>query len=147
MSPSPATVTAQIGDSIASVISAKSDQHTKHQTHLVAVVTYTFFCDPPHLLKTARNCFANSYSHSRTRTLWVCETPCRCISIVHHTHYILLFTLQKNGQDISWKHVENLYLTETNTIGGVRLCPKLTKEYFWLSSYSKMRVYLAAQVN
>ena len=107
-----------------------------------------FFCDPPHLLKTARkNCFANSYSHSRTRTLWVCETLCRCISIVHHTHYVIIFTLQKNGQDISWKHVENLYLTETNTIGGVRLCPKLTKEHLWLSSYSKMRVYLAAQIN
>ena len=43
MSPSPAMVTAQIEDSIASVVSAKSDQHTKHQTHLVAVVTFTFF--------------------------------------------------------------------------------------------------------
>lgn len=30
-----------------------------------------FFCDPPHLLKTVRNCFSNSFSHSRTRTLWV----------------------------------------------------------------------------
>ena len=30
-----------------------------------------FFCDPPHLLKTTRNNFANSYSHTKTRTLWV----------------------------------------------------------------------------
>ena len=30
-----------------------------------------FFCDPPHLLKTTRNNFANSYSHANTRRLWV----------------------------------------------------------------------------
>ena len=30
-----------------------------------------FFCDPPHLLKTARNCFSNSYSHSKSRKLQV----------------------------------------------------------------------------
>ena len=30
-----------------------------------------FFCDPPHLLKTSRNCFANSFCHSKSRTLWV----------------------------------------------------------------------------
>jgi len=33
-----------------------------------------FFCDPPHLLKTTRNNFANSYAHSNTRTLWVSST-------------------------------------------------------------------------
>ena len=26
-----------------------------------------FFCDPPHLLKTTRNDFTNSYSHAKTR--------------------------------------------------------------------------------
>lgn len=30
-----------------------------------------FISDPPHLIKTVRNCWANSYAHSRTRTLWV----------------------------------------------------------------------------
>ena len=30
-----------------------------------------FFCDPPHLLKTTRNNFANSYAHTNSRTLWV----------------------------------------------------------------------------
>ena len=30
-----------------------------------------FFCDPPHLLKTTRNNFANSYYHTKTRRLWV----------------------------------------------------------------------------
>lgn len=30
-----------------------------------------FVSDPPHLIKTVRNCWANSFAHSRTRTLWV----------------------------------------------------------------------------
>lgn len=30
-----------------------------------------FVSDPPHLLKTVRNCWANSFAHSRTRTMWV----------------------------------------------------------------------------
>lgn len=30
-----------------------------------------FFCDTPHLLKTARNCFANSFAHSHSRMLKV----------------------------------------------------------------------------
>ena len=30
-----------------------------------------FISDPPHLIKTVRNCWANSYSHSWTRKLWV----------------------------------------------------------------------------
>ena len=33
--------------------------------------TLYFFCDVPHLLKTSRNCFRNSYSHSKTRTMQV----------------------------------------------------------------------------
>ena len=30
-----------------------------------------FMCDAPHLIKTARNCLANSYAHSKTRNLQV----------------------------------------------------------------------------
>ena len=30
------------------------------------------FCDVPHLVKTSRNCFSNSFSHSRSRRLMVC---------------------------------------------------------------------------
>ncbi len=30
-----------------------------------------FISDPPHLLKTVRNCWANSHGHSGTRNLWV----------------------------------------------------------------------------
>lgn len=31
-----------------------------------------FFSDPPHLIKTVRNCWSNSFGHSYTRKLWVC---------------------------------------------------------------------------
>ena len=30
-----------------------------------------FFCDAPHLLKTTRNCFSNSFAHSKSRMLQV----------------------------------------------------------------------------
>ena len=30
-----------------------------------------FFCDPPHLIKTARNCFSNSHAHKHSRELQV----------------------------------------------------------------------------
>ena len=30
-----------------------------------------FFCDVPHLLKTARNCFSNSFAHSHSRKMEV----------------------------------------------------------------------------
>lgn len=30
-----------------------------------------FFCDPPHLIKTARNCFSNSYAHSLSQQMQV----------------------------------------------------------------------------
>ena len=32
-----------------------------------------FISDVPHLIKTTRNCLANSFAHSRSRTLWVSE--------------------------------------------------------------------------
>ncbi len=37
----------------------------RHQSDLY------FFCDVPHLLKTARNCFSNSFSHSKSRKMEV----------------------------------------------------------------------------
>ena len=33
-----------------------------------------FFCDAPHLLKTARNCFSNSFAHSQSRRMKVKST-------------------------------------------------------------------------
>ena len=50
---------------------------------------------------------------------------------------------------ISWKHIEHLFLLETANCDspGVRLCHKLHKEHVWLTAFSRMRVYLAAQVS
>ena len=55
--------------------------------------------------------------------------------------------VQKHGEQISWKTIESLYLSETTTSTmGVRLCHKLTRDHVWLTSHNRMRVYLAAQV-
>ncbi|XP_065883726.1 uncharacterized protein [Dysidea avara] len=72
-------------------------------------------CDPPHLLKTIRNCFSS-------RPLWRC------------------------GKYISWQHVVSLYRRTTGAGTGVSLVPKLKYEHLHLTSFSKMRVDLAAQV-
>ena len=80
-----------------------------------------FVSDPPHLLKTARNCFSNSFSHRRTRNLW------------------------KNNKYISWMHVVDLY--QDYCEGAVfRLCPILTRNHIDLTAFSAMKVNLAAQV-
>ena len=80
-----------------------------------------FISDPPHLLKTARNCFSNSFSHRRTRNLW------------------------KNKKYISWMHIVDLY--QDHCEGAVfRLCPKLTRNHIDLTAFSAMKVNLAAQV-
>ncbi|XP_070545584.1 uncharacterized protein [Ptychodera flava] len=79
-----------------------------------------FISDPPHLIKTARNCFANSYSHKRSRRMW------------------------RNHKDISWLHIVNLY--EQQSAGLYRTVMKLTRSHVHLTSFSVMRVNLAAQV-
>ncbi|CAB4034941.1 Hypothetical predicted protein, partial [Paramuricea clavata] len=77
-----------------------------------------FFSDPPHLIKTARNNFANSGSGSNTRRLW------------------------NNGEHLLWKHIVDLYEDDRKNM--VRT--KLTNEHVYLTSYSKMRVNLVTQV-
>ena len=75
----------------------------------------------PHLLKTTRNCFSNSFSHRRTRNL--------C----------------KDNRSISWMHIVNLY--QDHCEGTVyRLCPKLSRKHIDLTAFSAMKVSLAAQV-
>ena len=55
--------------------------------------------------------------------------------------------IQKKGSFISWKHIEALYLLEADTkTPGVRLCHKLKRDHVWLTSYSKMKANLTAQV-
>lgn len=95
---------------------------------------FYFFSDPPHLIKTARNCWA-----SKARHLWV--------SSIKQKWYLYACTFQRNGKQISWKHLEDLYLQETRKeSSGLRLIPKIKYEHVYLSSFSKMRVDLAAQV-
>ena len=79
-----------------------------------------FVSDVPHLLKTARNCFSNSRSHLLSRNLW------------------------KNGKDISWMHVVDLY--RHFCTGVFRLCPRIKEAHVHLTSFSRMNVSLAAQV-
>eukprot|EP00731_Ephydatia_muelleri_P000027 Em0001g27a len=74
-----------------------------------------FVSDPPHLVKTMRNCFMS-------RRLWC------------------------NEKDILWSHVQKLYEADTASMCGIRLVPKLRYEHISLTSFSKMRVDLAAQV-
>lgn len=92
-----------------------------------------FFSDPPHLIKTTRNCWS-----SKSRMLW------------------------NNGSYISWQHLVDLYERDkgraTGTSHVLLLCldilftgfamvPKLKFEHINLSSFAKMRVDLAAQVH
>lgn len=57
------------------------------------------------------------------------------------------FNVQCNGKPILWSHVEKLYKEDTRAgiaATGLRLVPKF--EHIYLSSFSKIRVDLAAQV-
>lgn len=54
-----------------------------------------------------------------------------------------------NGKTIGWKHLKNLYekLTSITTqSSGLALVRKLKREHVELTSFSRMRVNLAAQV-
>ena len=79
-----------------------------------------FISDPPHLLKTARNCFSNSYCHKKSRKLW------------------------KDNKDISWLHIVNLY--KDHCTGLYKRCNKLTRAHINLTPFGCMKVNLAAQV-
>ena len=79
-----------------------------------------FFSDAPHLIKTARNCVSNSYSHRKSRKMW------------------------KDGKDISWVHIVNLF--KDHCSGLYRRCPKLTKSHIDITAFSCMKVSYAAQV-
>lgn len=50
-------------------------------------------------------------------------------------------------KSISWRHLEELYVRNTGQNSGLVLLPKLKYEHVHLTSFSKMRVDLAAQVS
>ena len=56
------------------------------------------------------------------------------------------FSVQCSGEEISWRHVVDLYYRDTAKPAGLRQVPKLKYEHINLTSFSKMRVDLAAQV-
>ena len=81
------------------------------------------FSDPPHLIKTVRNCWA-----SKKRSLWVSAS----FDVSH--------------QFLIWQHLIDLYTKDNGKGSGLSMVPKLKFEHLHLTSFSKMRVDLAAQV-
>ena len=79
-----------------------------------------FFADPPHLLKTARNCLASSGQGSSGRLMW------------------------NDEQFIVWSHITKLVKEDLDC--GLHLLPKLTNEHIKLTPFSRMNVKLAVQV-
>ena len=98
--------------------------------------TIFFFSDPPHLIKTIRNCFQRG-------KLWVSTL-----------HLVILFRfwiiLQCNGSPVDWQLVVELYKRNAGMCTdtpGLSIVPKIKYEHIYLTSFSKMRVDLAAQVS
>ena len=51
-----------------------------------------FICDPPHAMKTARNCLSNSHAHKRSRDLQVIILPIRILPSYIHTPHVHKYT-------------------------------------------------------
>ena len=54
--------------------------------------------------------------------------------------------MQNNGRHISWQHLVSLYESDRGKASGLAMVPKIKYEHVHLTSFSKMRVDLAAQV-
>ena len=69
----------------------------------------------------------------------------RLFGFFHQSSFIII--QQCDGKEISWSHLMELYKTNrARDNPGLALLPKLKYEHVYLTSYSKMRVDLAAQV-
>ncbi len=104
-----------------------------------------FVADPPHLIKTIRNCWSHSGVNG-TRLMQVCNYfwYIGCILAL-----LRLIVEQIDGKYITWKQLWDLYdkLRELQAGScGLSLVPELKREHLQLTSYSRMRVDLAAQV-
>lgn len=95
-----------------------------------------FISDPPHILKTTRNCWSYSGNFGTRRlSVRICNTfSVRCIN------------QQINGQCIEWKHLRDLYRKLQTMSAGISLVPKLKLEHVELTPFFRMRVDLTAQV-
>lgn len=79
-------------------------------------------------------------------------TLCIILSVICITLHscVCVCIMQIRGQDISWQHLTRLYerhCTVKHSAPGLSILPKLKYEHIHLTSYSKMRVDLAAQVS
>lgn len=70
----------------------------------------------------------------------------QCVGMCACTCVCVFLLMQCNGRYISWGHLTKLYNHDTSTGEGIRTVPKLKFEHISLTSLSKMRVDLAAQV-
>lgn len=105
-----------------------------------------FISDVPHLIKTTRNCWANSYAHSFKRRLWVSCFLSHDLTCDQDQMFLIL---QINGKDISWQHMIRVYEAnrgKATESAGLWLLHKVKYEHIFLTPYSRMRVDLAAQV-
>ena len=74
-----------------------------------------FFSDPPHLIKTTRNCWA-----SKGRILWV-----SIIIVFIITFYLVLSYLQNDGDYIKWQHLVDLYDGDKGNATGLCVCVRV----------------------
>ena len=79
-----------------------------------------FFADPPHLMKTARNCLAKSGAGKSSRLLW------------------------NDGMTMLWSHISDLFYEDLDC--GLKLLPKLKYDHVKLNPFLVMNVKLAVQV-
>ena len=105
------------------------NKHTPERRRL-----FFSFSDPPHLLKTARNCLA-----SKARHLWVSST-------LHCIHTFKLLYFQRDESNILFQHITELYYRDREKSMGLLLLPKIKLEHIQVTSFSRMWVDLAAQV-
>ena len=120
-----------------------------------------FFSDPPHLIKTVRNAWANPKRH-----LWVCHLCVHTyvyhivndMCIIVHVHVyqneyncnlLCIVIVLCAGQGSQWTQLRCLYernrpISESPSLA---MLPTIKFEHVNLSSFSKMRVDLAAQVS
>ena len=63
---------------------------------------------------------------------------------MHYNADVNVLIIQKDDQHISWEHLVRVF-NRSQTASGLSLLPRLKKDHISLTSYSRMRVNLAAQ--
>ncbi len=86
---------------------------------------------------------ASSYQNC-TKLLGIEETF--LVGKYYHFVFWLYFHFLHNGKGILWQHLVGLYAKDSGKASGLSMVPKLKFEHINLTSFSKMRVDLAAQL-